>query len=59
MIIHEGDRVRNTVATAYIPEGSTGTSMETSDCPWIYWDNGSTWCRSDRYLELVGDCDGK
>jgi hypothetical protein len=50
-----GDRVINTKATAGIPEGMTGTVAEDSDCPWVKWDNGETWCRNDDYLELVED----
>ena len=46
-----GDRVRNTKATAGIPEGMTGTVAEDSDAPWVRWDNGEVLVRSEDYLE--------
>ena len=46
-----GDRVTNTIATAFIPEGMTGTVAEDSDAPWVRWDNGEVLVRNEDYLE--------
>lgn len=53
MIFHEGDRVRSTSSTAFLPEGTTGTVKEDSDCPWVDWDNGMYLCRNGDFLKLV------
>lgn len=47
-----GDRVINIKATAFIPEGMTGTVLQDDCVPYVKWDNGETWARSEDYLEL-------
>lgn len=55
MIFHIGQRVRNIKSTAFIPKGTAGTVAEESSCPWVVWDNGVSWCREDKFLELLND----
>ena len=52
-----GDRVINTKATTFIPEGMTGTVAEDDSCPWVKWDNGEVLCRDEDYLERVKEGD--